>query len=175
MKPISSIGKELEKYNLRWFEEPVVPEDIDGYVELRGKLNIPIAGGENEHTPYGFSQLINAGAIDIVQPDVGSCGGITAMRDIAAIAHAKGVAVNPHVWGGAVSQAASLQVIANLPAPHASLFAKDPILEYDRSDHPFRKDLISNPWSAVGGMVSIPDGPGLGIEVRMDTIKQFCN
>ena len=169
------LGKELETYNLRWLEEPVVPEDIDGYVELRGKLNIPIAGGENEHTAFGFSQLINAGAVDIVQPDVGSCGGITAMRDIAAIAHAKGVAVNPHVWGGAVSQAASLQVIANLPAPHASLFAKGPILEYDRSDHPFRKDLISNPWSAVDGMVPIPDGPGLGIEVRMDTIKQFCN
>lgn len=168
------LGKELEQFNLRWFEEPVVPEDIGGYVALRGKLSIPIAGGENEHTPFGFAHLVKAGAIDIAQPDVGSCGGITAIRDIAAIAHANGVTVNPHVWGSAISQAASLQVIANLPVSHASLFAKEPVLEYDRSDHPFRQQLITQPWSVEGGMIPIPHGPGLGIEVRMDTVEQYC-
>ena len=167
------LGRALEDYNLRWYEEPVVPEDIAGYQELRQKLNIPIAGGENEHTPYGFHQLFSADAVDIAQPDIGSCGGITAVRDIAAMAQASGIAVNPHVWGSAVAQAASLQVIAALPVPHHSLFAKEPVLEYDRSSHPFRQQLISEPWEMKQEMISIPGGPGLGIEVRMDIVKQY--
>src|SRR5262245_836356 len=139
------LGRALEEFNLRWYEEPVAPEDIDGYVEMRNKLSMPIAGGENEHTLYGFRQLLSAGAVDIAQPDVGSCGGISAMRHIAALAQAFGVQVNPHVWGSAISQAASLQVIAALPVAHHSLFADEPILEYDRSSHPFRQQLISQP------------------------------
>ena len=167
------LGKELEKFNMRWYEEPVVPEDIEGYAELRSKLSVPIAGGENEHTPFGFHSLIKAGAIDIAQPDIGTCGGVTAARDIASIAHAAGIAVNPHVWGSAIAQAASLQFIATLPVPHHSLFAKHPILEYDRSDHPFRQQLIKQPWSMDGGMISIPEGPGLGIEVDMATVERY--
>lgn len=168
-----TLGRELENYTLRWYEEPVVPEDIEGYAELRSKLSIPIAGGENEHTPFGYAPVFKAGALDVAQPDVGSCGGITAIRDIAAMAHANGVAVNPHVWGSAVAQAASLQVIASLPVPHASLYAKQPILEYDRSDHPFRQDLIATPWQVSNGLIDIPDGPGLGIDVCMDTVERF--
>lgn len=167
------LGRELEYFNMRWYEEPVVPEDVEGYAELRSKLSVPIAGGENEHTPFGFHPLIKAGAVDIVQPDIGSCGGITAARDIAAMAHAAGLAVNPHVWGSAIAQAASLQWIATLPAPHHSLFAKHPILEYDRSDHPFRQDLIKTPWKMENGMIAIPDGPGLGIEVEMETVERY--
>ena len=72
-----------------------------------------------------------------------------------------------------MAQAASLQLIAALPEPHHSLFAKEPVLEYDRSSHPFRQQLISEPWEMTHGMIAIPDGPGLGIEVRMDTIKQY--
>ncbi len=167
------LGKELEQFNMRWYEEPVVPEDIEGYAALRSKLSVPIAGGENEHTPFGFYPFIKAGAVDVVQPDIGSCGGITAARDIAAIAHAAGVAVNPHVWGSAIAQAASLQFIATLPIPHHSLFAKHPVLEYDRSDHPFRQHLITNPWTMKDGMIAIPDGPGLGIEVNMETVEKY--
>ena len=72
------LGYALKDYNLRWYEEPVVPEDITGYVELRSKLKMPIAGGENEHTLFGYKSLFENGAVDIAQPDIGSCGGITA-------------------------------------------------------------------------------------------------
>ncbi len=167
------LGRALEQYNLRWYEEPVVPEDIEGYAELRRKLDVPIAGGENEHTAYGFNQLFRQDALDIAQPDIGSCGGITAARDIIALAQSNGVAVNPHVWGSAIAQAASLQLIAALPVPNHSLYAQQPILEYDRSSHPFRQQLITAPWAMQGGMIHIPDGPGLGIEVRMDTVAQY--
>ena len=82
------LGRALEEYNIRWYEEPLVPEDLEGYRELRSALSIPIAAGENEHSIYGYNQLLDV--IDIAQPDVGSCGGLTAARDITAMAQAKG-------------------------------------------------------------------------------------
>jgi D-galactarolactone cycloisomerase len=111
--------------------------------------------------------------VDIVQPDLGSCGGITAARHITVLAQAHGIEVNPHVWGSAVAQAASLQVIAALPVTHHSIFARDPVLEYDRSSHPFRRDLVAQPMEMQEGFVEVPDGPGLGIEVRRDTLARF--
>lgn len=167
------LGWVLDDIGVRWYEEPVVPEDIDGYVELRARLRTPIAGGENEHTLYGFRELLGRHAVDIAQPDIGSCGGITAARHIAVLAQAHGIEVNPHVWGSAVAQAASLQMIAALPVAHHSLYARAPVLEYDRSSHPFRRDLVVEPLDLVDGMVHIPDGPGLGIEVRRETVERF--
>ena len=73
----------------------------------------------------------------------------------------------------AVAPAAAIQFSASLPVPHASLFAKEPILEYDRSSHPFRQELIGNPWELDDGMITVSDAPGLGIEVRMDTIERY--
>lgn len=167
------LGRILEEFPLRWYEEPVAPEDIDGYRWLRDRLDIPIAGGENEHTIYGFNALFQNQALDIAQPDIGSCGGFTAARDITAMAQANGVCVNPHVWGSAVAQAASLQWIATLPIPHHNLFAEHPILEFDRSTHPFRQQLIADPWQIKQGVITITDKPGLGIEVDTQTVSKF--
>ena len=167
------LGRALEAYNLRWYEEPVVPEDLQGYVECRNRLSMPIAGGENEHTLFGFRALLAAGAVDIAQPDIGSCGGITAARHIIALAHAHGVQVNPHVWGSAIAQAASLQVIAAIPLAHHSLFAQEPVLEYDRSAHPFRQQLITQPIAMSDGWVAIPALPGLGVEVDRAVVAKF--
>ncbi len=168
------LGRALDQYQLRWYEEPVVPEDVAGYVELRARLQTPIAGGENEHSLYGFRDLVQAHAVDVVQPDIGSCGGFTACRHIVALAQANGIAVNPHVWGSAVAQAASLQLIAALPVAHHSIFPQQPILEYDRSSHPFRRELVTAPVDLVEGRVHIPDGPGLGIEVVEATLKRYA-
>jgi len=169
------LGRELEQYNLRWFEEPVVPEDINSYAELRRSLNIPIAGGENEHSAFGFNTLFRSDALDIAQPDLGSCGGFTAAKDVLGMAQANGVMVNPHVWGTAIAQAASLQFIAAIPVTHHSLFAVEPILEYDLSDHPFRKDLITKPWEMDAGRVAIPTEPGLGISIDLDTVDRYAS
>ena len=116
------LGRALEEYDLRWYEEPVAPEDLQGYAEMRARLTMPIAGGENEHTLFGFREFLGAGAVDIAQPDIGSCGGITAARHIMALAQSHGVQVNPHVWGSAIAQAASLHVIAAVPVAHHSLY-----------------------------------------------------
>ena len=168
-----TLGKNLQSYKLRWYEEPVVPEDIKGYAELRSKLDIPIAGGENEHTLFGFKSLFENNAIDIAQPDIGSCGGITGAKHIINLAHSFGVEVNPHVWGSAIAQAASIQVIASIPVTHFSIFAREPILEYDQSSHPFRRELLSKPFELVNGMINIPDDKGLGIEVNLETVKKY--
>lgn len=167
------LGRALERFDLRWYEEPVAPEDLAGYAEVRARVDIPIAGGENEHTLFGFRDLLAARAIDVAQPDIGSAGGFTACRHITTLAHAHGIPVNPHVWGSAVAQAASLQLIAALPVAHHSLFAAEPILEYDRSSHPFRRELITQPIDHRDGQVAIPTGPGLGIEIRRDTIERY--
>ena len=168
-----TLGKNLQSYKLRWYEEPVVPEDIKGYAELRSKLDIPIAGGENEHTLFGFKSLFENNAIDIAQPDIGSCGGITGAKHIINLAHSFGVEVNPHVWGSAIAQAASIQVIASIPVTHFSIFAREPILEYDQSSHPFRRTLLSKPFELENGMIKIPDKKGLGIEINLETIKKY--
>ena len=167
------LGRALEEYDLRWYEEPVVPEDVQGYAELRSKLSIPIAGGENEHTLYGFRELLAAGAVDVAQPDVGSCGGLSAARHIVALAQSHGVQVNPHVWGSAIAQAASLQLLAALPVAHHSLFAQQPVLEYDRSSHPFRQHLIRQPIEQRDGWVEIPSAPGLGVEVDRAALDRY--
>ena len=170
------LGVALKDYNLRWYEEPVVPEDIKGYVELKSKLDVPIAGGENEHTLYGFRSLFENGAIDIAQPDIGSCGGISGARHIINLAQSFGVEVNPHVWGSAIAQAASIQVIASIPYTHHSIFARSPILEYDQSSHPFRRELLKSPLELDDGMINVSAKPGLGIDVNMATIKKYkCN
>jgi D-galactarolactone cycloisomerase len=167
------LGRALDGFGLRWYEEPVVPEDVDGYVELRAKLTMPIAGGENEHSLFGFRHVLGAGALDIAQPDLGSCGGISAGRHIVALAHAHGVQVNPHVWGSAVAQAASLQLIAAIPTTHHSLFAQQPVLEYDQSAHPFRRQLVAQPIEMTDGWVQIPDRPGLGIEINREIVQTY--
>ncbi|MGA0796189.1 MAG: mandelate racemase/muconate lactonizing enzyme family protein [Quisquiliibacterium sp.] len=168
------LGRALDGFGLRWYEEPVVPEDVDGYVEMRAKLTMPIAGGENEHSLFGFRHLLAAGALDVAQPDLGSCGGISAGRHIVALAHAHGVQVNPHVWGSAVAQAASLQLIAAIPTTHHSLFAQQPVLEYDQSAHPFRRQLVAQPIEMIDGWVQIPDRPGLGIEITRDLLQAYA-
>ena len=167
------LGYALEEFNLRWYEEPVVPENLEGYAYLRKKLKTPIAGGENEHTLYGFKDLLKLGCIDIAQPDIGSCGGITGAKHISILAQSFGIEVNPHVWGSAVAQSASIHFIASLPETNHSLFARQPILEYDQSDHPFRKELLKTPIKITNGYVPVQTSPGLGIEVNNEIIKKY--
>lgn len=167
------LGNALAPYNLRWYEEPVAPEHVAGYREVRARCPMPIAGGENEHTLYGFRDLLAAGAVDIAQPDIGSVGGFTACRHVIALAQAHGVQVNPHVWGSAIAQAASLQLIAAVPLAHHSVFAEEPIFEYDRSSHPFRQQLVAEPVVQRDGWIDIPDRPGLGVEVDRSVLERY--
>ncbi|WP_074955232.1 mandelate racemase/muconate lactonizing enzyme family protein [Alicyclobacillus macrosporangiidus] len=167
------LGLGVEDLSIRWFEEPVAPEHVDGYREVRAKLNIPIAGGEAEYTVYGFRNLVGGRAVDVVQPDVCHAGGFTACRHIAALAQAYGVQVNPHVWGSSIGQMASLHLIAALPIANHALTAPEPIFEYDTSSHPFRTQLIENPIEQKDGWITVPDTPGLGVRVNLEVLERY--
>jgi D-galactarolactone cycloisomerase len=167
------LGRALAPYDLRWYEEPVPAEDLAGYRELRAKLDTPVAGGENEFAAWGFRSLFDARAVDIAQPDVCAAGGFTACRHIAALALAHGVQVNPHVWGSSVGQVASLHLMCALPLANPSLFADEPVFEYDCSSHPFRESLIDKPLRHRDGWLALPEGPGLGIEVDRKALERF--
>lgn len=159
------LGRALDDLRLRWIEEPVVPEDLAGYRRVRDALDTPIAGGEAEFSLYGFRDLIAAGAVDIAQPDICLAGGFTALKHINVLAQAGGVQVNPHVWGTAVGQYASLHSIANTPTTHFGLFADQPLFEYDTSSHPFRTALVHEPLSHQQGWLTLPQRPGLGFDI----------
>jgi D-galactarolactone cycloisomerase len=168
------LGRRVEELEIGWFEEPVPPEDVAGHREVRTALSIPVASGECEFTRFGFRELITTRAVDIVQPDTCSAGGLSECKKIADMAAAYGLRYAPHVWGSGIAIAAALQLLAVLPSfTPPSLNPLDPMLEFDCTEHPIRQAILSSPIEPVAGMVTVPDGPGLGIEVDRSAIEHF--
>ena len=169
------LGRMIEQHDISWFEEPVPPEDLAGHREVKAALAIPIAGGECEFTRYGFRELLMSRAVDIIQPDTCAAGGLSECKKIADMSEAFGIRYNPHVWGTGIAIAASLQLLALLPShTPTSLAPVEPMLEFDRTEHPVRQALLTQPIEHVGGMVRVPDGPGLGIEVDRKALARFA-
>jgi len=167
------LGRRIEDLDIGWFEEPVPPEDLDGYRQVKAALAIPIAGGEAEFTRWGFRRILVDRAIDILQPDVCAAGGISECKKIADMANAFGIRVNPHVWGTGVALAASLQLIATLPDNPPGLHPIALLLEFDQSEHPLRMAVLTEPIVQKSGWVEIPTGPGLGIEIDRQAMAKF--
>ena len=160
------IGRELAPLNIGWFEEPVSPEDIEGYIEVRQAIDIPVAGGEADFTQHGFRHLITRRAVDIVQPDICSAGGLTAGYRIADMARSWHIRCIPHVWGTAIGRVASLHFIASIAPTPPALFPQQPLLELDLTPHPLRDNIVLNPPEIINGAVSVPQAPGLGVDVN---------
>ena len=167
------LGRHIEDLDICWFEEPVPPEDLQGYRRVKSALRIPIAGGEAEFTRWGFRPILVDRVLDILQPDVCAAGGLSECKKIADMANAFGLRVNPHVWGTGVALAASLQLIATLPDNPPSLNPIAPLLEFDQSEHPIRMAVLTEPISQQAGWVEVPTGPGLGIEIDRAAITKF--
>jgi len=166
------LGRALAPYHIAWFEEPVVPENLEGYRAVRQALDVPIAGGEAEFTRYGFRDLISRGCVDIAQPDICLCGGLSEAIRIAALAQTWNVRCLPHVWGTGVAVAAALHLLSALPDTPPSLAASSPLyLELDRTKNPLRDQVVATPLEVSdGGMLAVPAGPGLGIEIDEDAL-----
>jgi len=168
------LGRQVEALDIGWFEEPVPPEDIEGHSAVKAAVRIPIASGECEFTRFGFRELLARRAVDIVQPDTCSAGGLSECKKIADMAAAHGVRYVPHVWGTGVALAAALQLLAVLPSlTPPSLNPLEPMLEFDRTEHPIRAALLATPIEHENGRVAIPDGPGLGIEIDRAALERF--
>ena len=168
------LARAMEKYNIYWFEEPVPPEDIDGYIEVKQKSGILITGGECEYTRYGFRELITRRAVDILQPDLCAAGGFTELARIVTLASAWNVPVMPHVWGTNVGLAASLQFFATLPHFPERRYPAEPFFEYDRSPHPLRDGVTREKFAMKNGYLDIPQRPGLGITLDMSFVKKYA-
>ena len=168
-----AIGRELEKLNVHWFEEPISPEDLDGYAELRAHLDVPIAGGENEFTKFGFREILAKRAMDIIQPDVCAAGGLTECKKIAALAQAHAVQCVPHAWGTAIGLAATIHYLASLPDTPPCLVPVPPLLEYEQTFNPFRDELSLVKIAHQQGWVEVPTGPGLGIEIDRKILERY--
>lgn len=161
-----SMARVLEDQDFTWLEEPVPPEDVTGYVRLREKVDIAIAGGECECTHYRFAELISRGAFDVLQPDVCRAGGITACHRIGVLAGAHNLRIAPHVSiGSAIHVAASLHWALS----ESSAF----IHEYPVFPNPLVDDLFEEPLDWRDGRLFTDDSPGLGFTVREDVVENY--
>ncbi len=168
------LARAMEPYDVHWLEEPVPPEDLDGYLEVKRQSRILIAGGECEYTRYGFRELIARRVVDILQPDLCACGGYSEMMKIIAMASAANLPVVPHVWGTNVGLAAALQLFAALPNFPERRFAAEPFFEYDRSHHPLRDGVTAEQFTMREGYLEIPDRPGLGVTLDLDFLRRHA-
>jgi len=159
------LARKMEPLDIYWFEEPVPPEDLEGYAELKNATTIRIAGGECEMTRFGFKSLISRRCVDILQPDVCICGGFTEFQKIVAMASAWNTQVIPHVWGTNVAIAAALHCYAAIPDIPGRINAREPFFEFDRSPNPLREGATFEKFTAVDSYIDIPKVPGLGVNV----------
>lgn len=167
------LGRMAAELDIGWFEEPVTPDDLGSYEAVRAGQPIPVAGGECEFTRWGFREVLTRRAIDIIQPDTCAAGGLSECKKIADMATAFGVRYVPHVWGTGIGLATALQLLAVLPDTPPRHTPQAPILEFDRSEHPFRQAIMAKEIEHVDGVVAVPDGPGLGIEINRETIRRY--
>jgi L-alanine-DL-glutamate epimerase-like enolase superfamily enzyme len=160
------IGRAMEPYKLYWIEEPVATDDIDGSARVADALATPIAGYETEVGLFGFRQLIDRGAVDIVQPDIAWSGGFSEGRRIAAYAQAHHRMVAPHAFAGAVLLVASLHFAAAIP--------NGLLLEWDQNPNALRDELLKEPLRLEpDGTVKLPERPGLGIELDHAAVERY--
>ena len=156
----------LEPFHLRWLEEPVIPDDIHGYAELKSVARIPIAGGEHEFTLYGFRELLDARALDYVQFDTNRVGGLTQARKIAALAEAYSIPVIPHA-----GQMHNYHlVMASFNSPMAEYF---PVVDVEVGNELFWYIFRGEPRAENGSIDLNDDVPGLGLQIDETGLKEF--
>ncbi len=159
------LARQLEEYDLAWFEEPISPDDHPGLAEVRRSTIIPIATGEREFTRFDFEDLFMHRAVDIAQPDIARAGGFTEIRRIGAMASARGIRLAPHAWGSGVLFAASIHMAMASPNCH--------ILEVSQGYMPMMNELFNEAYDIRKGTVHAPQTPGLGFTLREDVFDRF--
>lgn len=157
-------ARALAPYKISWLEEPLSQDDLKGYGELCGQSPVPIAAGEGEVTRWGFEDLIERG-VNVIQPDVAICGGLTVAREASALAEAAGRRCVPHCFSTGINLAASLHWMAAA--------ADGDLVEYCLRPSPLMRRLVRNLPPLVDGRVPVPQGPGLGIELDEEVINEF--
>ncbi|MDQ0469184.1 mandelate racemase/muconate lactonizing enzyme family protein [Labrys wisconsinensis] len=155
----------MTEARLLWVEEPTTPQDLEGYRMLAGLLQPALAGGETYTEARTFLPFLASGGMDVLQPDIALCGGLSGVAQVAALAEIHDRPVVPHVWGSSVNLYAALHFVAAQPEMRIGASPPMPYLEYDMGPHPLF-DALGRPPINPDGTVTVPDQPGLGISPR---------
>ncbi len=160
------VAREYEQIGIYWLEEPFEPDEYEAYAELSDTVDIRVTAGEQDATWWGFRELIDRAHVDLVQPDVTRCGGITETLRIAELAHSQGKETVPHAWKSGIIKAASLHCNAVMP---------DGIWqEYCVADTPIAKTLtVQRLPIEADGCVAVPTAPGLGVDLDEDVLESL--
>ncbi len=159
------MAKEFARCNIRWFEEPLHPTNVEGYKQLRDALDMPIATGEREWTVSAYRNLIAHDIADIVMVDPGRAEGVTGFQKIIELTQAHNLSINAHTWSSAINTAASIHLTA--AAPNSIVFELKPL------PSPMQHELVKNPLAQKDGWIEIPEGPGLGVDVDENVVRKY--
>jgi L-alanine-DL-glutamate epimerase-like enolase superfamily enzyme len=155
--------------NVYFVETPLQIDDLAGYARLSEEAPMPIAAGEWQTTRFEFADLMDAGKVDVVQPDVGRVGGLTEALRVCDMAAQRNRLVVPHCWKTGIGIAATAHLAA--VTPHCPLIE---FLPAELCDSALRQELVEDELTIVGGILPLPQKPGLGIEVNRAALKRFA-
>ncbi len=160
------VCRALEPYRMMWVEDPVAPDNLEGFRRIRQNSSVPLAAGERQATIFGERELIEDQLVDVIQPDTGRAGGLTQMKKIAAMAEAHHIMMAPHSGSlGPVAEYAALHLLAAIPNGY--------ILERIEDDWEGRARTIVPHPVQQDGHLAVPDAPGLGCDIDEDFVAQF--
>jgi len=167
------VGRALEEAEFAWFEEPLSPQHPELFPRLHAQVSVPLATGECEQTRYGFQRLLAPGGVQIAQPDLSYCGGLSEALKIRAVASSLGINVIPHVWGTMLSFAAATHFLSATYREPGRASVSPPVLEYDRTPNALRDEMFETAVEVADAHAQVPTGPGLGVTVDRSAMKRF--
>ena len=159
------MAREFERFQIRWYEEPLHPNNDEGYARLRHAVDLPIATGEREWTVAGYRRLIRSAVADIVMVDPGRAEGVTGFHKVIQLCAQSALSFNAHTWSSAINSAASIHLTAS--APNYIVFELKPL------PSPMQHELVTNPIEQKDGWVAVPEGPGLGVDVDERVVRKY--
>ena len=169
-----SVGNTLAEMDFAGFSEPLSAELPEQLTRLANALRVPLADGSNEQTRWGFQTLLSHEGVQMLQPDISWCGGPSEMVRIGAIAGSFGVNIVPRTRGTLLNQAAALHYLAADFRLPGRVGTGTVFLETEVSDNPLRTTLFSRPLPLENGIATVPNIPGLGVEIDVSVLKELC-
>lgn len=169
-----ALAHRLEPFDLMWWEEPLLADDLDGYDRLKAGTSIPIAAGETESVDWLINNYIRPSRVDVLQPDLEWIG-LTGFQRLNHLCWLRRIRMVPHNWGTALRTAATLHAMACCPPLTEALNPPPILFEFDRTEHPFRDAVVRQKLDirAEDATIEVPRGPGLGVEVLPGEVERF--
>jgi L-alanine-DL-glutamate epimerase-like enolase superfamily enzyme len=157
--------RDLEPYQLKWIEQPLLPSDLRAHARLRAAVSTPIGTGEDEWNVETYRALIESGGVDVIQIDPGRAHGITGSRQVIRLIEAANLKWSAHTWSSALNTAASAHLLAN--STHGLC------LDFKPHESPMQHELVDDPWIQQAGNLAMRKAPGLGVTVREQVVKKY--